>query len=278
MTRREDMDDDRAVLRRCDRVLRDLDRLCVDSFEPVEGGFAAQTPSLPLVWDDNFVMFEEPGLSAERMAEICDEAQGRAGLAHRTVMTTDPDEDERVDPGFRRLGWEVEGDVFMVLRSDPGDPPPIEVREVPHPVELRRAILHEDEDFLKLQPERRSALIEQLIESERRLNAADGDSWFVADADGAPATTTRLLTQDGYGFIDAVGTLRSARRRGLARATVHAAIRASLERGNEVTFLIAAEDDWPRHFYERFGFAPVGTFHTFRKSPDSGDTAGDDRG
>jgi GNAT superfamily N-acetyltransferase len=266
------MDDDRAVLHRCDRVLRDLDRLCVDRFEPVEGGFAAQTPSLPLVWDDNFVMFEEPGLSAERMAEICDEAQGRAGLAHRTVMTNDPDEDERVDPGFRRLGWEVERDVFMVLRSDPGDPPPIEVREVPHPVELRRAILHEDEDFLKLQPESRSALIEQLIESERRLNAADGDSWFVAEADGAPATATRLLTQDGCGFIDAVGTLLSARRRGLARATVQAAIRVSLDR-NELTFLIAEEDDWPRHFYERLGFAPVGTFRTFRRSPASGDTA-----
>jgi ribosomal protein S18 acetylase RimI-like enzyme len=278
VTGRGDKDGDRAVLRRCDRVLRALERLCVDSFEPVEGGFAAQTPSLPLVWDDNFVMFERPGLSAERMAEICDEAQGGAGLAHRTVMTTDPDEGERVDPGFRGMGWEVEGDVFMVLRSEPEDAPQIEVSEVPHPVELRRSILHEDEDFLKLEPEGRDALVEQLIESERRLDAADGDSWFVADADGTPATTTRLLTQNGYGFIDAVGTLRSARRRRLARATVHAAARASLERRNEVTFLIAAEDDWPRHFYERFGFAPVGKFRTFRKPPGPEDPAGDGRG
>ena len=276
-----DADGDRELLLRCDRMLRALDELSVDRFEPVQGGYAALTPSLPLVWDDNFVMFEapeegRPSLSAERMAEIADEAHRAAGLAHRTVMTTDPDEDERVEPGFRRLGWEVEGDVVMVLRSEPEGPPRMDVSAVPHPVELRRSILREDEDFRKLEPERRDALIEQLIESEGRLNAADGDSWFVADADGAPASVTRLVTHQGYGFIDAVGTLRSARKRGLARATVQAAIQESLDRGNELTFLIAEEDDWPRHFYERIGFAQVGTFRTFRKSPESGDTAGDD--
>jgi predicted GNAT family acetyltransferase len=98
----------------------------------------------------------------------------------------------------------------------------------------------------------------------------------VAEADGAPASVTRLISHRGCGFIDAVGTLRSARQRGLARATVETAIRASVERGNELTFLIAAEDDWPRHFYERVGFAAVGTFRTFRMQPPSGDTAGDD--
>jgi GNAT superfamily N-acetyltransferase len=277
MTRRGDTEGDRALLLRCDGVLRALDELCVDGFVPVEGGYAAQTPSLPLVWDVNFVMFDQPGLSAERMAEICESEQGRTGHERRTVMTTDPDEDARVEPGFRRLGWEVQGDVLMVLRSDPGDPPPIEVRDVPHPVDLRRAILNEDEDFLKLAPERRSALIEQLLDVEGRLHAADGDDWFVAEADGEPATTTRLLTHGGYGLIDAVGTLEAARKRGLARATVHAAVRTSLERGNEVTFLLAEEDDWPRHFYERFGFASVGAFRTFRRSAGWGDTEGDDR-
>jgi hypothetical protein len=71
-------------------------------------------------------------------------------------MTSDPDEDARVEPGFRRLGWEVEGDVFMVLRTEPEGSPDIEVTEVPHPVELRRAILNEDDDFLKLAPCARS--------------------------------------------------------------------------------------------------------------------------
>lgn len=100
----------------------------------------------------------------------------------------------------------------------------------------------------------------------------------MAEADGAPASVTRLLTHQGIGFIDSVGTLRSARKRGLARATVQAAIRASVDRGNEVTFLIAEKDDWPRHFYERLGFASVGTFRTFRKQPAPGDTAGHARG
>lgn len=276
MTRRGDEEGDRELLGKCDQFLRALDRLSVDRFEPVEGGFAAHTPSLPLVWDDNYVMFEEPGLSAERMAGIADEVQGGAGLAHRTVMTTDPDEDARVEPGFRSLGWKVEGAVFMVLRSEPEGRSGIEVSEVPHPVELRRSILNEDDDFAKLEPKRRAALIEQLIESERRWSAADGDSWFVAEADGAPATVTRLLMHQGYGFIDAVGTLLSARKRGLAQATVEAAMGASLERGNEVTFLIAEEDDWPRHWYERIGFAPIGKFLTFRRAPAPRDTAGDD--
>lgn len=277
MTRRGDTDGDRALLRRCDEMTRALDMLTVDRVEPVEGGFVALTPSLPLVWDVNYVMFEQPGLSADRMAEISDEAQGGAGFEHRTVMTSDPAEDARVDPGFRRLGWDVEADLFMLLRSEPEPAAEDGVREVPHPVALRRAILREDDDFQSLETERRDALVEQLIESERRLAAADGDNWFVADADGAPASVTRLLSQGGVGMIDAVGTLVSARRRGLARATVQVAIQASRANGNEVTFLIAEEEDWPRHFYERLGFASVGTFRTFRKQP-ARDTAKHVRG
>jgi GNAT superfamily N-acetyltransferase len=273
MTRRADTESDRELLLRCDELMRSLDRLCVDRFEPIEGGTAALTPSLPLVWADNFVIFEEAGLEAERMAELCEQALGGAGLAHRMVMTTDPDEDERVEPGFREMGWEVVRDDFMVSRADPGRPA-AEVREVPYPVELRRALRHEDEDLRDSGP--LDEVVEQLLASERRLSAAEGDRWFVADADGAPATTTRLLTQGGLSLIDAVGTLRSARNRGLARATVQEAVRASRAQGDELVFLLADADDWPRGWYEKLGFAPIGTFLTFRKPSDSGDTAGND--
>ncbi|WP_181727224.1 hypothetical protein [Streptomyces sp. PT12] len=36
--------------------------------------------------------------------------------------------------------------------------------------------------------------------------------------------------------------------------------------GCSTRFLIAAEDDWPRHWYARGGFAAIGSTHTFQRA------------
>ena len=59
-----------------------------------------------------------------------------------------------------------------------------------------------------------------------------------------PVTT---LYSDGVvAQIEDVATLRDFRRRGLARATVSAAIDAALEMGHELIFIVADDDDWPQ--------------------------------
>lgn len=255
----------REALRRCDEFILGFDRECAERIEPVEGGFAMLTPSLPLVWAVNYVMFEQARLKAERMAEVCDQALGEAGYTHREIYVLDPAEGERLEPDFLRMGWEVNRDVFMLHRSEPDRPAPddVDVRCEPHPVSLRRELLHEDEQ-LRNEPETLALLVEQLLEVERRQSPIGGDRWFVADADGEPASATRLLACDGIGQVEDVATLASARNRGLARATVLAAVEASREEGNELTFVIADADDWPMKLYERLGFEPIGVFRSFR--------------
>ena len=258
---------DRELLRRCDEFMLALDRESLDRIEPVDGGFAALTPSLPRVWSANYLMFERPGMDAERMAAICEQVLSDLGMDHREICVMAPEEGVRLEPDFKRMGWEVDRDLFMVLRSDPDDRGKADgaVRRVTHPEDLRRALLNEDEYLRAEGEEELPEAVEQLLEIERRLNPFAGDRWFVADADGAPASAARLLARDGIGQVEDVATLASARNRGLARATVLAAIEASREDGNELTFIVARADDWPKDLYQRLGFEPIGTLFSFRR-------------
>jgi GNAT superfamily N-acetyltransferase len=62
---------------------------------------------------------------------------------------------------------------------------------------------------------------------------------------------------DGALFeLDDVGVLRGRRGRGLGRELVAGVVAAAPP--GRVPFLFADADDWPRHLYERLGFAAVG--------------------
>lgn len=160
----------------------------------------------------------------------------------------------------------------MALEEEPAlTAPAIEVAEEPlaEIEDLRRAITRAEEDV-----EREAgggsvaALVEQLLEWDRRLGAAGGDSWFTARGpDGERAASCRLFRQDGIGQVEDVGTLAHARRQGLGRAVTEAAARRSRARGDDLTFILADADDWPRLLYERIGFRPVGSAWTFRRLP-----------
>ena len=60
------------------------------------------------------------------------------------------------------------------------------------------------------------------------------------------------------GQIDEVTTIERFRRRGLGTAVVAGALQASLADGDELTFLVADEGDWPKDWYARLGFEPIG--------------------
>ena len=60
-------------------------------------------------------------------------------------------------------------------------------------------------------------------------------------------------------------TLEPYRGRGLARALVLRAAAESRAAGNDLTFLVADADDWPRRLYERLGLETVGRYSRFLK-------------
>jgi hypothetical protein len=47
---------------------------------------------------------------------------------------------------------------------------------------------------------------------------------------------------------------------------VLAALQASLDSGNDLTFLVADDDDWPKNLYAEIGFEPVGRRYEFTRA------------
>ena len=129
---------------------------------------------------------------------------------------------------------------------------------------LRRELIR---DGLPLVGTHTVLVVDQLLEWDRRLAKAGGDRWFLARADGEPAACCRLLARDGIGQVEDVGTLPSARGRGLGRAVTLAAAEASVADGNQLTYLGALADDWPRLMYSKLGFDEVGESYVFRRTP-----------
>lgn len=93
--------------------------------------------------------------------------------------------------------------------------------------------------------------------------------FFVGRADGVDAAVTTLYSDGTVAQVEDVATLRDYRRRGLARATVSAAIDAALEMGHELVFIVADDDDWPKDLYGRLGFDRIGcTWALTRPGPE----------
>lgn len=99
-----------------------LDEQVCDEVRQEAWGRLFLTPSLPLIWNANWVSIEETGLGLEEIVAIADEALGAAGCAHRTVGLLDAAEGRRLgdeleaDAG-RWPGWEVERIRYMVWRG-----------------------------------------------------------------------------------------------------------------------------------------------------------------
>lgn len=243
-----------------------LDLAISDEVTTHDWGRAFLCPTLPLVWDLNWMLIERVGMAADEVIAAAEEVL--APFEHRTVAIRDEADGVRLAEEFADVPeWEVETTIYMIWSGgDNGSPG--EVREV-HLADcedLRRELIRGGLPPEVTEPERTT---EQLLEMDRRFAAASGDRWFVAPAE-QPASACCLLSGDGIGQVEEVGTLTAARGRGLAQATVTAAARASQEAGHRVTFLSAEADDWPRLMYEKLGFEPGGTMHVLRRTLQQG--------
>jgi hypothetical protein len=251
------------MLRRCWAFELELGEALAERVEYLGDGITAVLdPSLPLVWDQNYLVAESDEVTAEQLAAKADEVLGAESIEHRGVDARDPDWGFELAPGFERLGWETERDVYLALAREPDRPPEAEVEqasfdEIEH---VRRALVM-GEDWST--PE----VAEQLLAYNRRIAEVRRDRWFAARHDGRIAATCRLIQHEGIGQVEDVITLESARNRGLARAVILAAAKASVADGDELTFIAGLADDWPQLLYERLGFDEVGITCSFRRRP-----------
>ena len=235
-----------------------LESSVAETVEPVEGGVAVLNPSVPLVWDDSFLVLDRNGRTARELAALADEVIPQE-VAGRTIVMRDPGEALPLEPGFASLGWKADRGVWMAHRADPDRPSDAEVREAgaDEVAGLRRETFLDNwaEDYGGA-PE---LVADQWLSRQEALCGVASARWLCADLDGAPASCCALLSADGVGQIEWVGTSPRARNRGLARSVILAAVEESRAQGNALTMIGADLDNRAWQLYARLGFEPVGT-------------------
>jgi ribosomal protein S18 acetylase RimI-like enzyme len=234
---------------------------CAERREPFEWGTALFRLDMPRVHDQNLLRVESgfDVASARELAADADRLQRPAGLSHRKVLVPDERGGERLSSGFAELSWRRARHVVMAHRGPPPDAPAHPVREV-ESAALRTARTRAFEQDLGSGAAAQVAASLDLIASVVR--SARG---FAVEADGEIASWCILYDESGIGQIDDVVTAGAYRRRGYARAAVSAATRASLDSGNEITFLVADDEDWPKDLYARLGYEPIGRRFEFTR-------------
>lgn len=222
-------------------------------------GPALFSDTYPDLWVLNVLRADIPGdASAADIAAEADRVQGEAWLRHRRVLL--PPSSDRLVAGFEALGWERDHFVFMVLRGAPERPVDtsavVEIEpEALH--ELRRAII------LEWQPDMAEHVLAQLIASESSLTRAANARFFAILEEGRVVSSAQLYSDGRTAQVEDVATLPTHRERGYARALVWHAVDEAKASGHDFVFLVADAADWPKEFYGRLGFEPVGSRSAF---------------
>jgi ribosomal protein S18 acetylase RimI-like enzyme len=231
---------------------RELQDRCARARREFEYGTALYNDSLRRVYDANFVRFERgfEQLSGAVVEAAADELQ--ASLGHRKVLIPDEAGGERVGEELKGRGWRVFSLVTMAYRG-PRDRPPVTGAEQIDPRAARGAREQALVDGTRDPDARR-----QIVEFTELMASAAPTRVFAAWDGGAIGSFCALFQEDGIGQIDEVTTIERHRRRGLGGAVVESALQASIADGDELTFVVADERDWPKDWYGRLGFEPVG--------------------
>jgi ribosomal protein S18 acetylase RimI-like enzyme len=225
---------------------------CASSRRAFDFGTALYNDALRRVYDTNFVRFEHgfDDLTGDVVEVYADELQ--ASLRHRKVLIPDERAGARVADDLKKRGWRYFTLLTMAYRGN-GQPQPHAAEEV-EPAALRGARERALDDGQRDAEARR-----QIVAFTELMASVGCTRLFAARADrNEIGSFCALFQEDGVGQIDEVTTVEQFRRRGLGAAVVGSALRASVASGAELTFLVADEGDWPKDWYHRLGFEPIG--------------------
>src|SRR3954452_14280841 len=233
-----------------DRVARDTREFAY--------GTALFNDELRRVYDTNFVRFERgfDELTGALVEEAAEELQ--ASLRHRKVMIPDERAGARVADELRDRGWRHYTLVTMAYRG-PRDRSTVSTPRAAEQVDPRavRGAREQALDDGKRDAEARR----QIVAFTELMASVAPTRLIAAFTEGEIGGFCSLFQEEGVAQIDEVTTIERFQRRGLGTAVVEGALRASLADGDELTFLVADEGDWPKDWYARLGFEPIGRRH-----------------
>jgi ribosomal protein S18 acetylase RimI-like enzyme len=236
--------------------------------EPFRWGTAVFDDDLPLRYDSNYLLLEREPDSGEALVAEGDRVQGGSGLAHRAIVVPDGRLGAALEPFFHGLsGWKVERFLVMVHRRRAA-------RLAGSPVqEVGEELLHAPRTAAILgYPWGTEEVARTLLDAKARIATRVRTRFFAVLDDGEPVSWTDLYTADGVAQLEDLATAPGHRGRGHATAVVLHALEAARAEGAGFVFLVADDEDWPKHLYAKLGFDQAGRFSKFIR-PGRGATA-----
>jgi RimJ/RimL family protein N-acetyltransferase/predicted GNAT family acetyltransferase len=211
-------------------------------------GVGLFAPSVREVYDMNYVRAEQPAPADELIA---DADRLMEDYFHKRVILERADGDTAT--GFRAHGWTVVPHLIMALRREPDRRADTSmVREVPF-ADLTAA----RREVTAGEPWGGDEISSLLDDAKQLIVRAVPTRFFAALADGHIAAYCEVRSDGTVAQIEDVNTLPRFRGLGLGRAVVqHATDEARMT--NEIVYLEALADDWPRELYTKLGFDVVG--------------------
>ncbi|MFF0866688.1 GNAT family N-acetyltransferase [Nonomuraea sp. NPDC003560] len=226
---------------------------------PVPGGFAVLDERYPMSHDDNKLVVWNG-----RPGPVLAAAEERlAGLGHRLVCVDDDRLGQEFRPAFAAAGYGHETNVVMAFR---GPRPAASAAATTERLALEELLPVLREEWRASLPQASQGVVDGLAaRAAARASGADRVEFHAVRAPGGQiAAHADLYVHEGVAQIENVYTLERHRGQGFARALLTALLAATA--GAELTFLVADAADWPREFYARLGFEPVGHTHAFLRT------------
>lgn len=221
----------------------------------------------PLVWDANnaTVLEPAPSLTAQTLHADVVPSLRAAGAPSEHVEFWETSPSPALDE-FRRGGQLPNRDVVMAFQSDrrPSLASDVQIEEVTIPDSSFWGWYRDS--LLEFGTAHSEEVLDQMVARSRDVFLPAGLRFFVGRQDGRRAGYTSLLSLEDVGYLDNVVTMPAFRRRGVASATVSAAVEASLAGGDRHVFLLAEPDGAPQRLYERLGFRVRANIESFTRA------------
>jgi len=217
-----------------------------DSEEPSPLGVGVRDSRLPLRQDSNYLLVERPATAEEIVAEL-----ERLELPIATVA----EESLLLDA----TGAEVQHRGLVMVHRGPVPTTSREAAEVG-----REALEPLRRGRILNQPWGSPEVADQLLGARAILEERVTVRYFASLEDDKVAAGTDLYLGPPDAQIEDVSTEPELLNRGHGTAVVVTAIAAAREAGADFVFLVADAEDWPKEWYAKLGFEPVGRYVKLR--------------
>ncbi|MFD5412125.1 GNAT family N-acetyltransferase [Streptomyces nojiriensis] len=249
------------ALQRVNSFLSDFARRQAARTTALPGGFAVYDDAFAQSYANNQVVIDA-AVDPEALPSLAEEALGH--LPHRLISVLDDETGQACAGPLIRAGYTHSTYLVMLHTGPVPDAGP--AREVDLDA-LRAPLTRRWRGFL---PDADDEVLRQLVDRrEARRRGADVVRFIGARTEAGEVAAWADLYVDwatGTAQIEDLVTSESHLQRGYADAVLAGALRLAAVHGSEFRFLTADAADWPRHWYERRGFAVIGHSHGFERS------------